>query len=150
MPVIAPDTWMREPDMTAIVNEVAEPGPARFMSEDEDSDEPLFFSSSQPHVATTVTVTAHKPTPLHDRAVEEDSSKTHVTETLAEALAMRDYSSDFKVDPRAEAGVETSTFEPRIQEPVQEPAGSVPLFADSDGEPQRDLDVPAFLRRVKF
>src|SRR6185437_10496799 len=44
VPVIAADTWMREPEAKP-----EEPRPPRFMSEDEDGeDEKLFFSSSQP------------------------------------------------------------------------------------------------------
>src|SRR5579871_6448983 len=59
VPIIAPDSWMREP--AEAEEEVAEEaGPARFMSEDEEAEEPLFFSSSQPPVATTVTVSGAK------------------------------------------------------------------------------------------
>jgi hypothetical protein len=63
---------------------------------------------------------------------------------------MRDYASGFNVDPRADAGIDGRQFDTRSQETQDQSGGAVSLFTEGDQEPQRDLDVPAFLRRVKF
>jgi cell division protein FtsZ len=153
VPVVAPDSWMREAENVRKNEPDTEPMPARFMSEEEDTDaeEPLFFSSSQPPVETTVTIAA--PMPASSGIATEvipEGAISSVTAKLAEALARRDYASDFNVDPRAEAGFDAEQYKPRIQEPVHDDRESVSLFQETDQEPQRDLDVPAFLRRVKF
>ena len=152
VPIIAPDSWMREPAEPEEEEVVEEAGPARFMSEDEDAEEPLFFSSSQPAVATTVTVAGAKTASSGGEPVAEAVSVRAIEgkENPAEAIAMRDYVSDFNVDPRAEAGMAMRPAEARIQEATSETRGSVSFFTEGEQEPQRDLDVPAFMRRVKF
>jgi cell division protein FtsZ len=154
VPVIAPDTWMREQAEVAQPEpEPNEPAPPRFMSEDDEPEEPLYFASSQPAVATTVTVSAPKSVLQQDPVPVLEPVKVAVTESavhLAEPPVRHDRSDSFSVDPRAEAGIAASSAEARVQEPSVEGAGVSSLFTEPDPEPQRDLDVPAFLRRLKF
>ena len=149
VPVVAPNHWMREKE--------PEPEPdlkhTRFMSEDEESaeraNEAFFFAAAAPGVATTVSIVAPltktaadyakefgmaerapaPPEPQFD-AVEGESQYAHPP---------RDYAVDFNEVPR---GV------PDPAEPDAQPEQS--LFPEPNGEPERDLDVPTFLRRVQF
>jgi cell division protein FtsZ len=127
VPVVAPGNWMREPDPEP------EPKPARFMSEEEEetsdaASEAFFFASAAPGVTTTVTL-ATPPEPQYDQASSESTS----------APLPQDYAENFNGVPRA--GVEPA-------EPLANADSS--LFAEPTGIPERDLDVPAFLRRLKF
>jgi cell division protein FtsZ len=136
VPVVAPGTWMREPEPEP------EPAAPRFMSEEEDAgaQEPIFFASAAPRVATTVTVASPS---AADRALESaalrDSSPAGPETPLnpgqgAKAKpAPRDYATDFVEAPRAMA----------------EPSGS-PAVTEPEAGADRDLDVPTFLRRLHF
>jgi cell division protein FtsZ len=137
VPVVASGTWMREP----------EPAPAapRFMSEEEEisgAEEPIFFASAAPRVATTVTVAA-APVATADRAREsgmqrEDASAAvdarfeshHSTQAKP---APRDYATEFADAPHAMAEQSVT-----------------PAVAEPEAAPDRDLDVPTFLRRLHF
>ncbi len=151
-------------------------GPARFMSEDEEKhDEAFFFASSQPAVATTVTFAPPpaKPAaePVSEWAIEpaqqqfeEIAAKPVDPVKPAEPVATSNFADSFNPDnPSADkysAGSFTSAssfngpsglndIDPRV--PAEEPTEPAPsLFQDRNEEPQRDLDVPAFLRRLKF
>jgi len=120
VPVVAPDTWMREsagppPPLPA-------PPAPRFMSEEEESDEnievqleaELVAAASRPQFAELAEEPAYTPLP-------------------------RDYASDFgnglghTAEPE-ERGV------PTVASPLSAP----------EEEAERDLDVPAFMRRLKF
>ncbi|MGH9604395.1 MAG: cell division protein FtsZ [Terracidiphilus sp.] len=153
VPVVAPENWLRD----------AEPepagGPARFMSEDEeeefgDRDEAFFFSASTPTVATTVNVVA----PPAKAVVEPRAMPEPEQEPMVELLEMtarpqfeemagepaftpfpHDFASEFPGELRGPVGVEGRRSEP-----------SQSLFPDPGAEPERDLDVPAFLRRLQF
>jgi hypothetical protein len=136
---------------TAVVAPPAPPAPPRFKSEDEDdtSEADFFFSSSTPAVATTVTfsvpspVVIEEPDTIYERAQadREVPLSIHLEEPIESepvAQSPRDYASDFAPVSKVEA--------------VQEPRGAEPaasLFAEGDEE-NRDLDVPAFMRRHKF
>lgn len=178
VPVVAPENWLREAagagapaaaaEQTAgTAQEVASPqpastpaaavpagdvavetavepepvkGPARFMSEEEEEkDEAFYFASSKPAVATTVTFA---PPPVKtvepEAVVEPAAARFHeLGQEPAEVKSAANYAEEFTVDPRAEA---------EVDDPLASPA----LFQDRSDEPQRDLDVPAFLRRLKF
>ena len=155
VPVVAADTWMREPVAPQAESRPAAP---RFQSEEEedggDGDGAFFYSSSQPAVATTVTVAAPARAVVEAAIEAEVPAKPRfeavVQETAAaEVPAARETVSDFLVDPRAEAGVETVGMGPRPLESYDEHMAEPSLFVERE-EPQRDLDVPAFLRRLKF
>ena len=121
------------------------------MSEEEDSQpaEPLFFSSSKPAVATTVTVSAPKmAAPQPELEAEELIEVEEQPEV--DPHAMRDFATDFRVDPRAEAGIEARPFTTRQPELEATEAPEPSLFNEPKEEEHRDLDVPAFLRRLRF
>ena len=171
VPVMAPENWMREP--AAAPEPEPEPArrsepvaaPPRFMSEEEDDaehDEPFFFSSARPAVATTVTlappartVPEMEPEPeiaaARSRIVE---NATNSPEEPAEIRAAEVPVDVFRVDPRAEAGLDERVAADLVKEHGDRAAdaemGAPSLFAEPGDEPQRDLDVPAFLRRLRF
>jgi cell division protein FtsZ len=169
VPVVSPDTWMREPAQEVEAAAAPKPAPApeppaapappRFMSQDEDSanEQAFFFSSATPPVATTVTVSAPQrmepePQPVHEMVPEM------VPEMVVEPLVL----------PDAQGHSVNRVAEPEMQQPrdyatdlvqalrnaseQQEMSapGAQPLFAESNAVAERDLDVPAFLRRLKF
>ena len=169
VPVVSPDTWMREPAQEVEAAAAPKPAPApeppaapappRFMSQDEDSanEQAFFFSSATPPVATTVTVSAPPRTepqlqPVHEMVPEM------VPEMVVEPLVL----------PDAQGHSVNRVAEPEMQQPrdyatdlVQalrnaseqqqmSAPGAQPLFAESNAVAERDLDVPAFLRRLKF
>jgi cell division protein FtsZ len=124
VPVVARDTWMRE---------AAQPAPAappRFMTEDEEEHAPsesIFFASAAPAVATTVTIAAQ---PKAESAMEP-------VLTVAPDRR-RDYAGDFPQNPHGAS---------EMMEPGASAASS---STEGQTEPERDLDVPAFLRRLQF
>jgi cell division protein FtsZ len=150
VPVMAAENWMNEP---AALPEPA-PAPARFLSEDEEetaeeTDESFFFSSSTPAVATTVTVAPAKTQPerepepeLPAQAPESAPEPSQMDEDQAQARRPQDYAADYTPNTNVEAG------------PEEHPGAPEPsLFPQADSEEpesERDLDVPAFLRRLQF
>jgi len=149
VPVVAPGNWMREKEPKP---EPA-PKPARFMSEDEETaesaDDTFFFAAAAPGVATTVSV-AVSPEAAGDRAMDlgvgQERAAAPAEQRLDEleresqyALQQRDYAADFNEGPRGG---------PEQAEPAAQPEPS--LFPEPGGEPERDLDVPTFLRRLRF
>jgi cell division protein FtsZ len=144
VPVVAPGNWMREPE--------PEPAPAapRFMSEEENADEAIFFAAATPRVATTVTVAAppamsadgfaQGSQPKNDGVSDSTAVEAVPFEEAAQARpSPRDYAAEFVETPRA------------VQEPPESVAQpSAALFAEPTGMPERDLDVPTFLRRLRF
>jgi len=150
VPVMAAENWMNEP--AALPEPV--PAPARFLSEDEEeateeTDESFFFSSSTPAVATTVTVASAKTQPerepepeLPAQAPESAPEPSQMDEDQAQARRPQDYAADYTPDTNVEAG------------PEEHPGAPEPsLFPQADSEEpesERDLDVPAFLRRLQF
>jgi cell division protein FtsZ len=146
VPVEAPSNWMSE-EAPAVEKPS---GPPRFKSEDEatekgESDAPFFFSSSTPAVATTVTVAGSTRTAMEAEAEMEPelsvAARPQFDEMADETVSApppRDYAPDFSEGFRAEA--------PQAELNAQPAASMFP----EDPEPQRDLDVPAFLRRLQF
>jgi len=147
VPVVAPGNWMREKE----AEPEPAPKPARFMSEDEEESagNAFFFAAAAPGVATTVSVSV-PPKAAEDHAMDFEAEGEN-TEAPVElrldameagaqhTLPQRDYAADLNEVPRG--GLEQT-----------EPSGQIEpqLFPESGGEPERDLDVPTFLRRVKF
>jgi cell division protein FtsZ len=152
VPVVSPENWFEEPAAVA-----AEPAlaPARFLSEDEekettDSDAAFFFSSSTPTVATTVSVVAPPETTDKEVATvaepepepEETPARPRFAEMMEEPAFTpmpRNYAAEFGSAVREP--VETA------EHPVQPPST---LFTESGIEEQRDLDIPAIMRRLRF
>jgi cell division protein FtsZ len=150
VPVVAPENWMQEP--------AAAHAAPRFMSQDEDEPEeieepgePVFFSASAPGVAAGDSVeaplvqadanssTAFDPEELETESVPARPQFEEMAEELAYTPLPRDYASEFAGSPRGQEAQE---------EPHPQPVHS--LFPETDEESQRDLDVPAFMRRLQF
>jgi cell division protein FtsZ len=146
VPVVAPGNWMREPELEPVS---AAP---RFMSEEEeteDADDAIFFAASAPRVTTTLTVAAPQSKTSELAADSEMGSAATVASVGAEQDAVngglqakpapRDYAAEFAETSRAVA-------EPPA--PAAQPGAST--LAEQAEKHDRDLDVPAFLRRIKF
>jgi cell division protein FtsZ len=125
--------------------------PPRFMSEEDDSESDttekgFVFSAAAPGVSTTVTVASAPAKEGTGRSMGFASDADSATSTgpqFADSgsesdtdLQRRDYAGDFAATPRGAA------------EPGTE-AGAA-MFAGPAEQPERDLDVPTFLRRLKF
>jgi cell division protein FtsZ len=142
VPVVAPGAWMREPQP------VPARAAARFLSEEEEAEnveEPILFASAAPRVATTVTVAA--PAELSIAEFVPENAQPAIAsaaggmgaDSIRGKPAPRDYAAEFAEAPRA-AGEPAS--------PENSPVGS--LFSEPVEPPERDLDVPTFLRRLQF
>ncbi len=151
VPVMASESWLEDPALQA------ESGPPRFKSEDEEPEEetmeasepsePVFFPASGMAVPAITVVTSAEAMDGEAELDEELAAapaKPHFAE-MAEAPAYtplpRDYASDFGSGVRAEAP--QGTNESGIAEPAE-------LFQEKGEGQERDLDVPAFMRRLPF
>jgi hypothetical protein len=163
VPVVAPNTWLPE----TAPQPAPAPAQARFMSEEEEEspadnshEDGFFFASAAPNVTTTLTVAAPQSMaasalPAEFRPERESASGAETQEPAAGEsepefrTPPRDYVADFIVTPR-------QTLEEAMAEQAREPEPM--LFSDStagtengtETEDERDLDVPTFLRRLKF
>jgi len=146
VPVVVPSHWMSASEPEPAV------GPARFLSEAEDSatesaDNGFFFASAAPGVATTVTVAEELTKTDADYAKEygmegEDAPEEPQFESPGadpQPVLSRDYAADFTQTQHET----TETAEPAVQTAPS-------LFAGPEHQTERDLDVPTFLRRLKF
>ena len=152
VPVEAPPAWLSEKTAPPPPAPAPVPAPPRFKSEDEDEaaeQDAAFYFSSSPAVATTVTI-SESSKEFVEAESEFDSIEAQVAapartgygEMVSESGSNpppRDYATDFN------DGVSTQGIQ---EEPAAEPEAM--LFAESEQEQHRDLDVPAFLRRLKF
>ena len=145
VPVTTPENWFKE----IAAAPAAAPDLARFMSQDEEddeagakADEAMFFSSSTPAVATTVSIaaqnmiSAEEPEPI---TISERPRFEELCEEPPYTPLPRDYASDFDGGPRVPAAVEERHAQP-----------ATALFTEADEEAQRDLDVPTVMRRSSF
>jgi len=152
VPVEEPSAWMSEEPAAP-----APPAAPRFKSEEEDEEEgkseSAFFFSSEPAVATSVTVSGG-PSSL-DRAFDPEPETVATAAHLedmeqesAQARQPRDYAHDFTEGLNVQPGnIQPVLVQPVDAQPVVEPE---PLFPEASEAEQRDLDVPAFLRRLQF
>jgi len=142
VPVVATEDWPPAP--AAAVPEVA---PARFLSQDEEeeeeADESLSFSAPASSIAASDSVAAPaeavtEPEPdLEFMAEPARPQFDEMTEEPAYTPLPRDYAQDF-------------TSSQPVPDAVEEPEPATPLIKETDEEAQRDLDVPAFMRRLQF
>ena len=157
VPVVAPGNWMREIEPAPVAR------PLRFMSEEEDTaaennDDSFFFAAAAPGVATTVTVATQQSHVASDHdmdfAMENASAPLQAVSQLDAAMPQFDPAEsdrEFKTPPRdylADFVADPIVSEPVMEEPALGPEAS--LFPEPSAEPERDLDVPTFLRRLKF
>jgi cell division protein FtsZ len=158
VPVESPSNWFDDEKAAP----EPESAPPRFMSEEEDedaesaeSDQAFFFSSSRPAVATTVTVAASSSVTAVENAAEfaaEEEEALAPARPKFEELAGESESErqprDYAGDLREAASAGTRQFEARQEAQTAQPVSSA--FQEGNEEQHRDLDVPAFLRRMKF
>ena len=149
VPVMAPDNWLREQRQP---EGEPEPQPARFMSEEEAEEEEVkageaFYFSSSPAatVSTTVNVVGGPAKVAEADAMSvvagqqgRERADEHAEETEYAPLP-RDYAQELTGEARAVAAREES-----------QPQGTPAVFPDPGAEPEADLDVPAFMRRLQF
>jgi cell division protein FtsZ len=160
VPVVAPGNWMPE------VESVPPPAPprARFMSEEDDAaaennDDGFFFAAAAPGVSTKVTVSTPQSMSASDDTADYEMENASAPPQMSSQFNAtmpqfkdsgddpdfknppRDYLADFVADPFGKA-------EQEMAEQAQGPEPS--LFPETPAEPERDLDVPTFLRRMKF
>jgi cell division protein FtsZ len=136
VPVMASENWMRE--AAQVVASPAGPGPARFLSEQEDqgsedADGPAFFSAaSSPSRKRRI---VEEPEPV---GVSARPQFAELAEDPSFVPLSRDFSSDFSSALREAAADNPAS-------------GSVTqAVVEAGNETERDLDVPAFMRRLKF
>jgi len=135
VPLVAPGNWMQEPAAAP------DPAPARFLSQDEEPEEETagIGVEAQP----VQTALEDDPTYVHAElelvAAPARPRFAKMPEEPAYTLLPRDYASDFDNGMRGPVA---------MGEPQAQPAAA--LFSEADEEAQRDLDTPAFLRRLKF
>jgi cell division protein FtsZ len=168
VPVVAPDNWMREaaqeveaaPAPAPAPEPPAAPAPPRFMSQDEDSanEQAFFFSSKTPQVATTVTVAAPSRPEPEPQPVPQMVSEI-VPEMVVEPLVLPEAPAGHFVNqitepemqqPRDYAGDLVQALRNASEQQQMSAPGAQPMFAETNAVAERDLDVPAFLRRLKF
>jgi cell division protein FtsZ len=141
VPLIAPDTWLLEPASPA-----AAPATPRFLSQDEDEKElakavePTYSAPSVPVADPAREVaTLSEPEPMEPAGVPAQPKFAEMAEESAYIPQPRDYSPDFSTGARGPAGLDECRVQTTV-EPSSEPGE----------EEQRDLDTPAFMRRIRF
>ena len=151
VPVVAPGNWMRETtpavagQAAPAVAAQAAAAPPRFMSEEDDeaaeTDNSFFFSSATPAVATTVTVAAQEKATELEQESKSVAARPHITEVTEESAETRmpvDYAAEFASSPRGQV------------QPMEYVAPSTNTLFPESSEAERELDVPAFMRRARF
>jgi cell division protein FtsZ len=136
VPLAASGSWLEEPP-------AAPQSPPRFLSQDEEQeDDAVFFTPSKPITEQNA------PPAIEERGRFEPGEyptapvRPQIAELTAEPLLSPpqiDYASDTLGALRGTASPEEERAQPVAR-----------TFAEIPEEPQRDLDVPAFMRRLKF
>ena len=143
VPVVAPDNWMREPAQPPAAP--AAPAPPRFLSEDDESEEEAeesaFFAAASPAPAPSGKGTAK---PVKEPELVAAPARPQFAELSEEPEPAykplpRDYASDFGKEAQSSAKPGDHAAQP-----------ATALFTGAGEEADRDLDVPAFMRRLKF
>ena len=140
VPVVAPENWMPEPIQPVIEVKAPAPPPApRFMSEDEDDDpEPVRTHGMADSEADGDEMEAEAET-LHAGEGQAKPKFAELAEEPGFTPLPRDYAGDVG------NGVQTSDpYQNHRQQPV------AAVYAAPAQEPERDLDVPTFMRRIQF
>src|SRR5579871_5706551 len=132
VPVMGTDSWMREPVSVAVAAPAAPPRP-RFLSEDEPTreEEPAFAVASRTSSHQDEDEGELVGVPARPRFAELAESPDYTP-------LPRDFAQDFSAGARASATAEEQAFRP-----------AAPRFTEPGEETDRDLDVPAFMRRGK-
>ena len=154
VPVVDTDQWMDEPApepaLEPALQPVAASVPPRFKSQEDEpetelEEEPIFISASG-HVAVSVALPSI-PMEADDELEQERRSMpapprfAEMSEESSYTPLPRDYASDFATSARGPAPHPAQQFTDDDPEPA---------FAEAREESERDLDVPAFMRRLPF
>jgi hypothetical protein len=111
--------------------------------EDEDSGKAFFFSSAAPAVATTVTVAAPQARP-------EAGSGPEPAPGFTAAPPAMPFDRNAAAQPRDDAEEFSSRTWSASELEAPDAPSVTPLFSQNQLEAERDLDVPAFMRRLQF
>ena len=155
VPLVAPNAWLHEP--APVPEPAAAPMPARFLSQDEDQEEEAFAEDESAFFSSTAStgvavVVAPAPVQALPRAAVDLSSEgverpavppqAQFTQPVAPKSPYSEPSSDYVPAPPA-------SFLGLGANPSSAQASSS-LFSEAGEEVQRDLDTPAFMRRLRF
>jgi len=146
VPVVAPDTWLNEPQM--------EPRPAsaapsaRFLSEAEEQKETaFFFASSKPAVSTTVTVAEPEDQGAAGMGEKAEPEPMDAAQP-ASAPPGEGGAKPALIPAMVSLDHDLQTFDTGLSDGAGENARS--LFGGGEEEAERELDVPAFMRRLRL
>ena len=151
VPVMAPENWLREPAPEP------EPEPARFLSEAEEAHErqakagEVVYFSTSPAVSTMVNVVGApqaRPESASDNGMGTTAGGQEGVERPRFAELAQDPGS--KPLPRDYAPEFAAEMPPAAPAEGARDQGAPAVFPDPGAEPDRDLDVPAFMRRLQF
>ena len=149
VPVMAPDNWLRDQDPEP----EPEAEPVRFMSQAEPeeeevkADEAYYFSASpSATVSTVVNVVGGPVKAAESEAVREAPAAGAAIQRPAQPVEEREYTPlphDYAQELPGARAASPAAEESRGQAAPQ-------VFPDPGAEPEADLDVPAFMRRLQF
>jgi cell division protein FtsZ len=130
VPVMAMESWMREPGTAKAPSSAS--APPRFLSQEEEGEEPAFYSAASSTSRSRRVVEEAEPVgvSVHPHFAELDEDPTYTP-------SPRNFASELESAARATA----EDRAPQYSAPAVTPAGD---------EAERDLDVPAFMRRLQF
>ncbi len=142
VPVMAPENWMGEPAPTAkapdpVVEAPAPPPPPRFLSED---DEPEPVRSPAPRVMVA------QSSALDDACVEPEPEPELVGAAARPKFAELEQETRYIPMPRDFVPGQGNGA--HAQDTIPQPVAA--LFTEPGQDSDRDLDVPAFMRRLQF
>jgi cell division protein FtsZ len=177
VPVVAPGNWMPERQPAPVTTRARFKSEEEDTAAGKANDA-FFFAAAAPGVATTVTMaTPHAMQEAAegiDFAMQRESASAPAMpqfEEMESALEMmkappRDYAADFSQAPRRTAERETGEYDRGEQDLMEQEMAEqemaeqylakqalgpeASLFPETASESERDLDVPTFLRRLKF
>jgi cell division protein FtsZ len=149
IPLAAPDNWLREPAPASVP-------PPRFLSQKEEDEEeanragepetPAFFSASAPLASSKGAApplvpasTAFDSEEMEPAAAPARPKFAELSEEPSYTPLPRDYASEFTGGARNPAAEDEYRTQPALT-----------LLPESGEEAQRDLDTPAFMRRIRF
>jgi len=156
VPLVAPDQWLHEP----VAESEPAPMPARFLSQDEETEEDETFTDDEPGAyftssGSSATSVAVAPAPVQNATraavdappaiaeVPAVSSQAQIPEPVAPEPSYAEPSREYvpTTPPASFLGLATDK---------SAAAPSSSPFTEPAEEAQRDLDTPAFMRRLRF
>jgi cell division protein FtsZ len=151
VPVVATGNWMKEPAQPA-----GPPSPPRFQSEEEEQEEERMEVGEPVYISASSAAAPSAPAAAPIKAAVDSEFRARIEAGLGAPSRPRfaelaeepvytplpkDYASDF---PAMARGAATAAAE------ESRTIAGAALFTSTDEEAERDLDVPAFMRRPQF